>query len=203
LTRQAIQLGYCPRLNIEHTSATEHGQIYIPQVNWALMVATIGLVIGFRTSDGLAAAYGIAVTSTMLITTMLAYLVARERWGVSRTLAGSLAAFFLTIEFGFFGANLIKIAHGGWFPLVVGALVFIALSTWKQGRALLGSRLAEKDVSVRSLPQGHCRPAAVSRARHRDLHDEQSARHAPNAPAQSRTQSRAARTRHPADGGYQ
>ncbi len=144
LTRQAIQLGYCPRLNIEHTSATEHGQIYVPQVNWALMVATIGLVIGFRTSDGLAAAYGIAVTSTMLITTMLAYLVARDQWGVSRVVAGSLAAFFLTIEFGFFGANLIKVAHGGWFPLVVGALVYIALSTWKQGRALLGARLAKR-----------------------------------------------------------
>ena len=144
MTRQAIQLGYCPRLNIEHTSATEHGQIYIPQVNWALMLATIGLVLGFRTSSGLAAAYGIAVTSTMLITTMLAYLVARERWGVSRAIAGSLALFFLTIEFGFFGANLIKVAHGGWFPLVVGAIVFIALSTWKQGRALLGARLARK-----------------------------------------------------------
>jgi len=144
LTRQAIQLGYCPRLSIEHTSATEHGQIYIPQVNWALMLATIGLVLGFRTSSGLAAAYGIAVTSTMLITTMLAYLVARERWGVSRAVAGSLAAFFLTIEFGFFGANLIKVAHGGWFPLVIGAVVFIALSTWKQGRALLGARLARK-----------------------------------------------------------
>jgi KUP system potassium uptake protein len=131
-------------LNIEHTSATEHGQIYIPQVNWSLMLATIGLVLGFRTSSGLAAAYGIAVTSTMLITTMLAYLVARERWGVSRAVAGSLAIFFMTIEFGFFGANLIKVAHGGWFPLAVGAVVFIALSTWKQGRALLGARLAKK-----------------------------------------------------------
>ena len=144
LTRQAIQLGYCPRLTIEHTSATEHGQIYIPQVNWALMVATIGLVLGFRSSSGLAAAYGIAVTSTMVITTMLAYMVARERWGVSRTVAGSLATFFLVIEFAFFGANLTKILHGGWFPLVVGIVVYMGLSTWKQGRALLGARLAEK-----------------------------------------------------------
>ena len=95
LTRQAIQLGYCPRLDIEHTSATEHGQIYMPQVNWALMLATIGLVLGFRTSSALAAAYGIAVTSTMVITTMLAYLVARGSWGVSRAVAGSLAVFFL------------------------------------------------------------------------------------------------------------
>ncbi len=144
LTRQAIQLGYCPRLTIAHTSASQSGQIYLPQVNWALMIATIGLVLGFRSSSGLAAAYGIAVTSTMLITTMLAYLVARERWGVSRTVAGSLAIFFMTIEAAFFGANLTKILHGGWFPLVVGAIVFTALSTWKQGRALLGSRLAQR-----------------------------------------------------------
>src|SRR4030095_2459774 len=144
LTRQAIQLGYCPRLVIAHTSATEHGQIYLPQVNWALMLATIGLVLGFRSSSGLAAAYGIAVTATMLITTMLAYLVARERWGVRRTVAGSLAIFFLTIEAAFFGANLIKIWHGGWFPLLVGAIVFAALSTWKQGRALLFKRLTQR-----------------------------------------------------------
>jgi KUP system potassium uptake protein len=144
LTRQAIQLGYCPRLIIAHTSATELGQIYLPQVNWSLMLATIGLVLGFRSSSGLAAAYGIAVTSTMLITTMLAYLVARERWGVSRTVAGSLAIFFLIIESAFFGANLTKIAHGGWFPLLIGAIVFAALSTWKQGRALLFMRLTQR-----------------------------------------------------------
>ena len=144
LTRQAIQLGYCPRLTIAHSSATQHGQIYIPQVNWALMLATIGLVIGFQTSSGLAAAYGIAVTSTMVITTMLAYLVARDQWGVSRAVAGTLAVFFLTIEFAFFGANLVKIAHGGWFPLVVGAIVYTALSTWKEGRALLWKRLSQR-----------------------------------------------------------
>jgi KUP system potassium uptake protein len=144
LTRQAIQLGYCPRLTIAHTSAAQSGQIYLPQVNWALMLSTIGLVLGFRSSSGLAAAYGIAVTLTMLITTMLAYLVARERWGVSRVVAGSLAVFFLSIEASFFTANLIKILHGGWFPLVVGAIVFTALSTWKQGRALLGRRLAQR-----------------------------------------------------------
>jgi KUP system potassium uptake protein len=144
LTRQAIQLGYCPRLTIAHTSAAQSGQIYLPQVNWALMLATIGLVLGFRSSSGLAAAYGIAVTSTMLITTMLAYLVARERWGVSRTVAGTLAAFFLTIEAAFFAANLTKVLHGGWFPLVVGAITFIALSTWKEGRALLWKRLSQK-----------------------------------------------------------
>jgi KUP system potassium uptake protein len=144
LTRQAIQLGYCPRLDIEYTSETHQGQIYLPQINWALMVATIGLVLGFKTSSALAAAYGMAVTSTMVITTMLAYLVARSSWGVSRVVAGSTAALFLGIELAFFGANLVKIAHGGWFPLVIGAVVYTGLSTWKQGRALLASRLRER-----------------------------------------------------------
>ncbi len=144
LTRQAIQLGYCPRLDVDHTSMTESGQIYIPQVNWALLIATVGLVIGFGSSSALAAAYGIAVTSTMVITTLLAYLVARGSWGVSREVAGSLALFFLIIELGFFGANVIKIAQGGWFPLVIGALIYTALSTWKKGRALLATRIVER-----------------------------------------------------------
>jgi KUP system potassium uptake protein len=141
LTRQAIQLGYCPRLDIEYTSADQQGQIYMPQVNWALMVATIGLVIGFGSSSALAAAYGMAVTSTMVITTLLTYLVARRSWGVSRVLAGSLAAFFLVIEMAFFGANVLKVIHGGWFPLVIGAALYACLSTWKKGRALLATRL--------------------------------------------------------------
>jgi len=144
LTRQAIQLGYCPRLDIQYTSSQHQGQIYIPQVNWGLMFATLGLVLGFRTSSALAAAYGIAVTLTMLITTMLAYLVARGAWGVPRAVAGSVALFFLVIESAFFGANLTKIAHGGWFPLVVGAIVYTLLSTWKRGRALLAERMRER-----------------------------------------------------------
>jgi KUP system potassium uptake protein len=144
LTRQAIQLGYSPRLDIQYTSSEHQGQIYIPQVNWGLMFATIGLVLGFGSSSALAAAYGMAVTLTMLITTMLAYLVARSAWGVRRMVAGSLAAFFFLIEFGFFGANLIKIAHGGWFPLVIGAIVYTVLSTWKRGRALLAERMRER-----------------------------------------------------------
>ena len=144
LTRQAIQLGYCPRLNIEHTSAVTHGQIYIPQVNWALMICTIGLVLGFQTSSNLASAYGIAVGATMAITTMLTYLVARGSWGLGRVVAGSVALFFLLIEFGLFGANLPKIPNGGWFPLVVAGLVYVALSTWKKGRALLFERLKAK-----------------------------------------------------------
>jgi KUP system potassium uptake protein len=144
LTRQAIQLGYCPRLDIQYTSAHQQGQIYIPQVNWLLMISTVGLVVGFRSSSALAAAYGIAVTSTMVITTLLAYLVARRSWGVRRLVAGSLASFFLFIELGFFSANVIKIPHGGWFPLVIGAMIYLLLSTWKKGRGLLASRLRER-----------------------------------------------------------
>ena len=144
LTRQAIQLGYCPRLNIEHTSASQHGQIYMPEVNWAMMVATIGLVLGFKTSGALAAAYGIAVGSTMVITTMLAYLVARESWGVSRPVAGSLALLFFVVEAAFLASNALKIPHGGWFPLLVGAVAYLGLSTWKEGRALLWKRLSER-----------------------------------------------------------
>ena len=143
LTRQAIQLGYCPRLDIEYTSEQQQGQIYVAPVNWTLMASTIALVVGFGSSSALAAAYGMAVTSTMLITTMLAYLVARGSWGVSRAVAGSLAVFFLIIELAFFGANLTKVAHGGWFPLVVGVVVYLGLSTWKRGRTLLASRLHE------------------------------------------------------------
>jgi len=144
LTRQAIQLGYSPRLEILYTSEHHQGQIYIPQVNWTLMFATLGLVLGFQSSSALAAAYGIAVTLTMLITTMLAYLVARGAWGVRRVVAGSIALFFFLIELSFFGANLLKVAHGGWFPLVVGAVVYTILSTWKRGRALLASRMRER-----------------------------------------------------------
>lgn len=144
LTRQAIQLGYSPRLEISYTSAHHQGQIYVPQVNWALMFCTLGLVIGFRSSSALAAAYGIAVSLTMLITTMLAYLVARGAWGVRRPVAGSIALFFFLIEFSFFGANLTKVTHGGWFPLVVGVVVYTVLSTWKAGRALLAQRMRER-----------------------------------------------------------
>jgi KUP system potassium uptake protein len=144
LTRQAIQLGYCPRLRIEHTSASQHGQIYMPDVNWAMMIATIGIVLGFKTSEALAAAYGIAVGSTMVFTTMLAYMVARESWGVRRTIAGTLALLFLTVELAFLASNALKIPHGGWFALVVGGLVYVGFSTWKEGRALLWSRLSER-----------------------------------------------------------
>jgi KUP system potassium uptake protein len=141
LTMQAVQLGYLPRLKIEHTSHMERGQIYIAQVNWLLMFACIGLVIGFKTSSNLAAAYGIAVTMTMIITTLLFDFAARKIFGWSRARAFFVCLPFLLIEIAFFGANALKIAHGGWFPLVIGGLFFLLLTTWKTGRRVLARRL--------------------------------------------------------------
>ena len=141
LTMQAIQLGYLPRLEILHTSSTARGQIYMPQINWALMLACIGLVAGFRTSSNLAAAYGIAVTLTMLATTALFYFAARRLWHWSRPRAAGLCAVFGAVELAFFTANVLKILHGGWFPLVVAAALFAVMTTWKRGRLLLWNRL--------------------------------------------------------------
>jgi KUP system potassium uptake protein len=141
LSRQAIQLGYIPRLNIVHTSKDEIGQIYIPFINWALLLSTVWLVLEFKSSSNLAAAYGLAVTGTMVVTTILAYFVARRNWGWGRPLALAVTAFFLTIDFSFFAANLVKIPHGGWFPLVVGALIYFLMSTWQRGRAIVAERM--------------------------------------------------------------
>jgi KUP system potassium uptake protein len=148
LTQQAIQLGYSPRLNILHTSAHEKGQVYIPEVNWILMLATVGLVFGFRTSTNLAAAYGIAVTSTMVITTLLAYVVVRERWGWSAWRAGLVCGAFLMVDLAFFGANVIKIQQGGWFPLVVAGVIYAIMTTWSTGRQLVVRRLADSEVPL-------------------------------------------------------
>ncbi|MDQ1610112.1 MAG: system potassium uptake protein [Pyrinomonadaceae bacterium] len=144
LTMQAIQLGFMPRLKIEHTSSTERGQIYIPALNWALMIGCIVIVVGFGSSSNLAAAYGVAVTSTMVITTILLCVVAREKWDWSVPLAFGLSGFFLIIDLAFFGANVIKIPAGGWFPLVVGALIFLLMTTWKKGRRILAARLLSR-----------------------------------------------------------
>ncbi|HYO15975.1 MAG TPA: potassium transporter Kup [Thermoanaerobaculia bacterium] len=143
LTRQAVQLGYMPRIEIVHTSTREIGQIYIPSVNWLLMFSTFGLVLGFQKSTNLAAAYGVAVTTTMVITTLLAYVVARRLWNWSFAAVAPVAAFFLLIEGSFFGANIIKVPDGGWFPLLIGLLVYTLMATWKKGRAILAERLRQ------------------------------------------------------------
>jgi KUP system potassium uptake protein len=147
LTHQAIQLGYCPRMTIRHTSEKEKGQIYLPEVNRVLMVACIWLVLTFKSSSNLAAAYGIAVTGTMAITTILFAIVARERWHWSWPRIAIMAGLFLMVDLSFFSANIIKFAQGGWFPLAVAALVFTLMATWKRGRARL-SRIMEEN----SLP---------------------------------------------------
>jgi len=143
LTMQAIQLGYSPRLKVIYTSARIIGQIYVPVVNWGLMIACIALVLGFRTSSNLAAAYGVAITTTMLITTILFYIVARRRWSWPAAAALPIAAFFITIDLAFFGANMLKVAHGGWFPLLASALILFFMLTWRKGRRVLRSRLSE------------------------------------------------------------
>jgi len=141
LTMQAVQLGFSPRIKINHTSTREYGQIYVPAVNWALMIGCIAIVIGFRSSSNLAAAYGVAVTSTMVITTVLFYIVARRIWGWSILAALPLAIFFLIIDVAFFGANIIKVADGGWFPLLLAWAVFTVMTTWKTGRRILSERI--------------------------------------------------------------
>ena len=143
VTRQVIQMGYAPRLIIRHTSAAEAGQIYIPFVNWTLMVGVALLVLGFQSSSNLAAAYGIAVTGTFAIDTILVCMVMRVRWGLGlgATLAGMLT--FLTIDLAFFSANAVKIPDGGWFPLAAAMLVFTLLVTWKRGREIVQQRLQE------------------------------------------------------------
>ncbi len=141
LTMQAVQLGYLPRVAIRHTSAHERGQIYIPAINWVLMTACVALVLAFGSSSNLAAAYGVAVTTTMVITTLLLFVVERDRWGWPLPIALGLTLVFLVIDLAFLGANLNKISAGGWFPLVVGAIVFVLMTTWKRGREILGQRL--------------------------------------------------------------
>jgi KUP system potassium uptake protein len=153
LTMQAVQLGYSPRLDIQHTSAREKGQIYIPAINWALMLACIGLVLGFRSSSHLAAAYGVAVTTTMVVTSVLFYVVARERWRWSLPVALLVGGVFLGVDVAFWGANLLKIPHGGWFPLVIGAIVFTLLTTWKKGRQILASRMKTRTLPIDEFVQ--------------------------------------------------
>ena len=163
LTRQAIQLGYCPRLDIEHTSSHEIGQVYVPQVNWALMISTIAIVIGFGSSTALAAAYGIAVTLTMVITAVLLHVVATERWHWPPAVAFAVTGIFLTVDLAFFGANALKIAHGGWLPLVIGALLFTLMTTWKTGRTIVAQRLTERAVPLEEFMArvAESRPARV------------------------------------------
>lgn len=146
LTMQGIQLGYIPRLAIEHTSERERGQIYMPQVNQALAVSCLGLVIGFKSSSNLAAAYGIAVTLTMAITTLLFHFAAKRLWRWKWWMSAMVCIPAIAVEICFFGANALKIAHGGWFPLAVGVVLFTLMATWKRGRQVLWERVRSSSI---------------------------------------------------------
>ncbi|HET7282292.1 MAG TPA: potassium transporter Kup [Sphingomicrobium sp.] len=148
VTQQAIQLGFVPRLRITHTSEAAAGQIYIPLVNWALMVMVLLLVVTFRSSSNLAAAYGIAVTGAMLIDTVLIAVVLITMWKWNRILAGALLILFFAVDLGYFSSNLTKIPAGGWFPLLVGAIAFTLLTTWAKGRQLMISRMNEASLPM-------------------------------------------------------
>ena len=151
MTQQVIQLGYSPRLEILHTSGQAIGQIYLPGINWALLIAVIALVLGFGSSTSLAAAYGIAVTGTMVITTVLAFMVTRYLWHWSLPLAVCGALPFLCVDLAFFAANIIKFIDGGWFPLVFGVGIFILLTTWKRGRQLLNARMSSDTLELKAF----------------------------------------------------
>ena len=150
LTMQAVQMGYVPFINIRHTSHEEHGQIYIPQINTLLALGCIALVIGFKSSDALASAYGIAVTLTMVATTLLLYFAARRVWKWSSIRAGALCALLLAVEGAFLAGNSAKVMQGGWLPLAIGAVVFLQMTTWKKGRYLLRKNALQM-LSLRDL----------------------------------------------------
>ncbi len=148
LTRAAIQMGYAPRLKIQHTSERQIGQIYVPFINWTLLIAVIALVLAFRRSDDLAAAYGIAVTLAMLIDSMLIFVVMRRIWRWGTAIAAAIAVPLALIDLSFLASNSLKIPEGGWFPLVTGGVVFTLLTTWKRGRAVLMERLADDTMPL-------------------------------------------------------
>jgi KUP system potassium uptake protein len=153
LTMQAVQLGYLPRVRIQHTSAKTRGQVYIAGVNWALMAVCIGLVLGFRTSSNLAGAYGVGVTTIMVITTLLFFFVARDRWHWGTLPAAAVAGLFGFVDLSFWTANLPKISRGGWFPLLAGISIFVVMTTWKRGRDILRDRLNSESIAIEELKQ--------------------------------------------------
>ncbi len=148
MTRQAVQLGYVPRLRIVHTSSTKAGQIYIPQVNWFLAIACLSLVVGFRSSSNLVMTYGVGITGTMTITTILWCVVARERWKWPMWRVAAIGILLLTVDLAFWGTNLTKLTRGGWFPILVAATVFTFMTTWKRGRVVLSGIMRKRTLPI-------------------------------------------------------
>jgi KUP system potassium uptake protein len=153
MTHQAIQLGYLPRMEVRHTSASTMGQIYVPAVNAVLLVAVAAAVAGFGTSSSLASAYGISVMGTMIVTTILTFFVVRYGWGHSLALSLAVTAFFFLVDAAFLGAALHKVLEGGWFPLALGAVVFASMMTWRQGRERLLRRLQAETLPLKEFLQ--------------------------------------------------
>ncbi len=151
VTKQAIQLGYLPRLRIAHTSVKETGQVYVPFINWSLYVCIVIAVVSFGSSSKLAAAYGIAVTIDMLITTIMTFFVIRYGWNYRWSLSFAATSFFFLVDLTYFSANIVKVFDGGWFPIAIGALVFMLMMTWKQGRRLMRARLREEAIDLDSF----------------------------------------------------
>ena len=151
VTKQVIQLGYLPRLNMQHTSVRDTGQIYMPAVNWGLFVAIVLAVVMFRSSSNLAAAYGIAVTLDMLITTILTFFVIRYGWKYPLWLCIAATGWFFVVDLTFFASNLLKLLQGGWFPLLIGGAIFTLMMTWKQGRAILNEKLKADAIDLKSF----------------------------------------------------
>ena len=162
ITQQAIQLGYAPRMELQHTSGSQMGQIYMPGVNWLMLLGVVALVLAFKSSTNLAAAYGIAVTGTMIITTLFAYLVARSQWGWRRRLAIPVFGALLALDLTFLAANSTKIHDGGWFPLVFGGAVYLLLTTWKAGRELLDERLDTQALFLKNFITGIETPDTIT-----------------------------------------
>ena len=188
VTRQAVQLGFLPRLTVLHTGK-EIGQVYVPVVNWAIFTAVAALVIGFGSSDHLAAAYGIAVTGTLAIDTLLFFFVVRALWHKPLWLALAGGAFFLVIDLAFFGANLPKVLHGGWFPLVVALVIFTVLVTWQNGREIVTKRRRELEGPLRRLRRGGPPPRGrLPRPAHGRVPQRQSRHHAAGAAREPRAQ---------------
>jgi KUP system potassium uptake protein len=151
VTKQVIQLGYLPRLQVQHTSVKDTGQIYMPFVNWGLFVLIVLAVVMFRSSSNLAAAYGIAVTLDMLITTVLTFYVIRYGWKYPLALCIAATGFFFVVDLAFFSSNLLKLLDGGWFPLLIGGAIFLLMMTWKQGRGLLNDSLRQDAIDLPSF----------------------------------------------------
>jgi KUP system potassium uptake protein len=148
VSRQALQLGYIPRMHVEHTSESHEGQIYMPRVNWGLMIAVMALVLSFKSSGNLAAAYGIAVTGDMVITSLLAGIVFHHIWGWGKLRTGALVSLFLVVDIAFFSANVLKVPDGGWVPIVIGVFVFTLMVTWKTGRTMLYQLIKNESMAL-------------------------------------------------------